>query len=217
LPVKIEEIEVTLSKIPRKTTAVWPNGYRQDNWPNYSHSLLRVTSTKTKTSWIIDIGGGQYGICTPFWPWTDYVDNFINTSKPLEVYPHGTHRDVLRILGKIDGNPSMSYGLVGDVAEAIDRASDSFARNNNLQLSALIQLSDQEFQLQTTALLNAINTAVLAYKVNHARKIGAKWRASQRYERMNPGVSGVRNAESAKQLYAQRLIKTEYASGATSA
>jgi hypothetical protein len=185
---------------------VHPSGYRQDNWPKYFHSLLQVTSTKTKTQWIVDIGGGQYGICTPFWPAADYVDRYISTDQPLKIYPHGTHKDILKILGKIEGNPSMIYGLTGDVARTIDEAATAFEKSNNFQLKTLVLLADQEeLERQKLVLLGTIDIAVRGYIVKNKKAIAAKWRASQRYEKKHPGVSSSLNHKATHKLYAERL------------
>jgi hypothetical protein len=186
---------------------VHPGGYRQDNWPKYLHAMLQVTSTKTKTQWIIDLGGSQYGICTPFWPAAEYVDRYINTNQSLQVYPHGTHRDILKTLGKIEGIPSMVYGLVGDVAGAIDEAATTFEKSNNFQLNTLVHLTDQkEFDQQKVALLGAIDITVRDYIVKNKKAIAAKWRASQRFEEKYPGVSSSLNDKATHKLYAERLI-----------
>jgi hypothetical protein len=212
LQVGIHEVEFGLRSIPRKTTAVHPNGYRQDNWPNYSHFLLRVISTKTKTQWAMDIGGGQYGIVTPLWPWEDYVSKFVETRFCMRVYPLGTNRAILQELGKISGNPSMTYGMIGDVAGAIDGATNTFEKTN-LKLSALVQLSDDEFVSRKEVLLHSIDAAVHEYKEKHDGSITAKHRAAQIYERKNYGLSSQRNIEATKRLFGEHLMSEEHATG----
>jgi hypothetical protein len=163
----------------------------------------------------VDISGGQYGICTPFWPAKDYVNRFLcTTSQPMKMYPHGTHKDVLKILGKIDGNPSMVYGLVGHVAGAIDEAATTFEKSNGLSLSALVHLNDrEEFERQKDALLGDIDAAVCNYKAKNDQAIAAKWQASQLYEAKHPGISMALNHKTTHALYAQRLITTDITGG----
>jgi hypothetical protein len=135
-----------------------------------------------------------------------YVDRYINTDQPLKVYPHGTHRDILKILGKIEGNPSMVYGLVGDVAGAIDEAATTFEKTNNFQLTTLVHLTDQEeFDRQKVALLGTIDIAIRGYIGKNKKAIAAKWRASQRFEEKHPGVSSSLNHKATHKLYAERL------------
>lgn len=156
LQVTVDEIDLIPRCIPRKTTAVHPNGYRQDNWPNYSHSLLRVISIKTMSKWAIDIGGSQYGIFTPLWRWEDYMRSFVEMKYTMKVFPLGTNKAVLKEVGKIPGNPSTIYGMVGDVAGALDEAIAIFEKRK-FKLSSLLLLSDNDFnsQLYCALLLNA--------------------------------------------------------------
>jgi hypothetical protein len=210
--VNIDEVEVNLHAIPRKTTAVHPNGYRQDNWPGYSHFLLRITSIKSKTQWALDIGGGQFGICKALWQWKDYANCFLDTTNSIKVYPYGTNKVIIDSLGKLEGNPSMIYGLIGDMAAAMDNAVTCFEKNMNLKLSALISLNDNDFSKHKVALLDAIHAAVHNYKKGKAKQITAKYKAVQAYETRHPRVSSGRCIQSMRQLFEQHLARTEQAS-----
>jgi hypothetical protein len=208
--VKVEEVQIALRWVPRKSTAVHATGMRQTNWPKNSHTLLRVTSTKTKTQWAMDIGGGQYSICTPFWPWEDYVSRFIDTSQVTEIYYFGTNKHLLSALGCIEGRPSLTYGVVGDAAKAFDEASAAFAKSNKLQLSALLQLGDEEFDARKCALLDAVDMAVREYKVKNAKALAAKYEAVDKYEMKYPGLSAAKNNKITKEFYRQSLATTEH-------
>jgi hypothetical protein len=199
---------VNLRKIPRKITAVHPDGYREDNWPNYSHFLLRVAHDK-KTKWVPDIAGGQFSIYTPFWKWDDYVNTFVDTKKPIKIYPSGANKSVLHELGKLDGNPSLAYGLVGDIAKAVDEAVAAFEEGHNLKLGALLLLTDRDHNIQKTALLTAIDVAIDTYKRVKDSKIRGDCLTARRYETKHPGLSTAKCQQGFEQYFAQRLNTIE--------
>jgi hypothetical protein len=185
---EIEEVEVQLRAPPRKVTVVHFIGTRQDNWPNYTHFLLRATHTKTKTKWALDIAGGQFGICNPFWNWEEYVNFFVNLQTPMKVYPSGTNQSIVNELGTLDGVASLTYGLVGDIAKAMDKAVEEFEKNHKVTLAALLKLTGAGYESQRSALLKAMTMAIRNYKQTHDNEIQAKYRKFAAYDRKYPGL-----------------------------
>jgi hypothetical protein len=120
------------------------------------------------------------------------------------MYPHGTNKAIMDSLAKLEGIPSMTYGLVGDIAAAMDRAVTGFEKNTNIKLSALVSLCDNDFGNQKVALHEAIDTAV-----RNRKQIIAKHKAAQAYEMRCPGVSYGRCMQVTKQLFEQNLADTE--------
>jgi hypothetical protein len=188
--VHIDEINVELRSIPRKTIAVLPNGFRQANWPTYSHALVRFTSVKTKTRWVLDFGGGQYGICQALWKWSEYATCFVNPEKALEVSPFGATKALLGALGELDGNPSLAYGLVGEVAKVIDKAVTDGEKDKLFVVSTMVhELDDNRFNEQKSALLKALHVAVRHCVQTHSFQ--DKIRAAKAFESRFPGRSQV--------------------------
>jgi hypothetical protein len=162
------------------------------NWPCPSHFLLRVTHTESKRQWALDIGGAQFGIYQSFWDWEAYVREFVNTKTPMKVFYFGFCRDIMRDSGKLDGAYPMTIGLTEHVAEAMDAAVTTFERRHDLPFAELLRFTSDDFEVQKSALLNTINTAIDSYKTTNDREIRAKFEAAIDYERRNPGLANLR-------------------------
>lgn len=140
--------------------------------------------------WAMDIAGGQSGICAPLWDWRSYYQTFIDPLKPISVYNFGTNKAVLHVLGKMDGNPSLTYGLGETAALIMNDALATFEKRRDVLLPKFLKLSDEEYAVQEVALLNAIVMAICDYKKNQSGEIMAKCHASRSHEKRFPGESG---------------------------
>jgi hypothetical protein len=149
------------------------------------------------------------------WKWADYASRYLDANKVIKLYPYGTNKAALDKLGRLDGNPSMVYGLIGDMAGAMDGAVTAFEENANIKLSALLLLENDEFNRQKSALLETIDLAVQTYKKVMDKQIAGKYRAVQAYERKYPGLSSRRCTQMTQQLFGEGIAVTE-PSGSTS-
>lgn len=200
LRVHIDEVIVELRSVPRKTIAVHPDGFRQANWPNYSHALLRFTSIKTKTQWVVDFGGGQYGICQPFWKWPEYLKSFVKLTTKVKASPFGATNALFDVLGRLEGNPGLAYGMVGEVAKVMDSAAASAEKAGSFTLSTLVSEPDENlFKERKTMLLGALHEAVRGCV--QSRCFRGKIRAAKAYEARFPGRSSVACQEVSQRFY----------------
>ncbi|KAH7069423.1 hypothetical protein FB567DRAFT_224064 [Paraphoma chrysanthemicola] len=209
LRVRVDEVVVELGSVPRKTIAVHPNGLRQANWTSYSHALLRFTSIKTKTQWVIDFGGGQYGINQALWKWGDYSKSFVNLTAQIKVSPFGTTKALFDMLGELDGNPGLAYGMVGEVANVMGPAAATAAQAGAFNISALVSdPDDQQFLGRKTALLCAFHSAVRSYI--QSPRFDQKIRAEEAFERRFPGRSYEAVAKASEMFFAKYPARMEF-------
>jgi hypothetical protein len=194
---------VALGNVPLKSTFDMPDGQHSSNTAAV-HEVFRVTSAKTGQQWAIDINGGQYGICQPLWKWQTYENTFVK--RVAAVYRPATFKTLLAHLATIEGNPSLTYGVVGDAAMELDIAVDIWEQEH-LQLSKLVALGQAEFQAQKTSLHQAMDDAVRKFV-----KAGAylsKVRAAKTYEAAHPCVSQMRCTAASKWLDTVSLLRAE--------
>ncbi|KAH7398597.1 hypothetical protein BKA66DRAFT_407497 [Pyrenochaeta sp. MPI-SDFR-AT-0127] len=200
LNITIEEVNLALESIPRNLTYVMPNGAREDIWPRHTHAAFRVTSSKTKRQWILDISGPQYGIYKNCWEWPTYQKSFAATL--IRAYPSGTHESLFKIVREIKGNPSLTHGVVGDAAKCHKVAATNWAKENGMSLSYMMTLEDEVFEQQKSHLLKAMNGAVVAFVKtgNYAAKV----RAARAYTNAHPGKAEMECMQ-ASQLFFNQL------------
>ncbi|KAE8859120.1 hypothetical protein PTNB73_08600 [Pyrenophora teres f. teres] len=148
LDIHVEEVCLSLGRIPRKISYNSPHGGSDHNWPNYFHEALRITSSRSKKQWVIDISGAH---------------------------------DII-------GNPSMSYGVVGVVAEHMNEASKKWAIEHNISLSDLLTMEEEEFRQAKDELLQNMSDAVRGFL--KANKFDKEFQAAKAYEYKYPGLSG---------------------------
>jgi hypothetical protein len=185
LNIKVEEVSVSLGTIPRKITVHSPFGGGDDNWPQYHHDVIRVTSIKTKKRWVIDISGAQYGIYQAFWSWEEYKNKYATSTQKAQTL--GTNKARLKILAKSPGNPYLCYGLVGLVADHLDEAVNNWRMDHGVSLTGLLNLDDKEYEEASSELLRTLDDSVRTYVKTHDYK--AELQAAQSYERRYPGKS----------------------------
>ncbi|KAF2845061.1 hypothetical protein T440DRAFT_502704 [Plenodomus tracheiphilus IPT5] len=173
LKIQIEEINVSMYNIPRKTITVHPNGFQHSNWPGYSHDLLRITSKATGTQWAIDISGGQYGITAVFWPWKQF--NLLHVKDVEKIYPFGTHKQQKALEGKVWGSSVLVCGVVGEVAADMDSVVKDWETDHKTKLSDLVRLPERQYLDMVAKLTDHMSHANRIFIKN--LKITAKVRA----------------------------------------
>jgi hypothetical protein len=164
--------------------------------------MVRFTSVKTKTQWILDFAGGQYGICQALWKWSEYAKCFVNPEKALRVCPFGATKALLGVLGELDGNPSLIYGLVGEVAKVMDKAVADGEKGMSFVVSSIVHEPDENrFNEQKSALLKALHVAARHCVQTHSFQ--DKIRAARAFDLRFPGRSFV-TSETVKQQFSTR-------------
>ncbi|KAJ4364665.1 hypothetical protein N0V83_009262 [Neocucurbitaria cava] len=184
LKVKVHEVQVNLKNIERKTTAVGPGGSRHSNWPNFVHEVLHVKSSKTGRQWLIDISGGQFGICQAFWKWEDYEAKYVE--RVTAKFNPSTMKILIGKLAKIPGNPTLAYELPGQAAAELDQALAKWT-TNHMVLSDLIKLKDKEYEPLKRDLLRRMDEAVSNFIKRN--DFTALVKTQKAYEAVNPRTS----------------------------
>jgi len=191
LDVKVEEISLTLGRIPRKITYHTPFGGSDDNWPKYAHEILRVTSSKSKKQWVIDISGAQYGITETFWDWETYANEYMVKLRATHAF--GFNKIMIKNLGVIPGNPCMAYGVIGVVAKQMNRTIDEWATERGISLSDLPKMGEEDFRQAKNEFLQTVSDAVREFiNVNSFDK---EFQAAKAYEKKFPGMSAAQAKE----------------------
>jgi hypothetical protein len=199
LNIKIQEVRISLGRIPRKITVRKFDGAGDDNWPNYYHDVIRITSSKTKKQWVIDISGAQYGICRAFWSWEEYAIEHLATAQQAQAI--GTNKALLKALAKVPGNPYLTYGLVGLVADQLDQARHKWRADTGLSLAGLLDLDNKKYKKARSELLQTVDVAVRTHvQTNNYKK---EFQAAQSYERKYPGKSARICVEKTNSFFAQ--------------
>lgn len=132
----------------------------QSNWPAYQHTVLLLTSRKSRAQWVMDFAGGQYGIEQAMHTWAHYKAAFVD--KIVGIYHVGAHKNIIDELGKMAGPPSLSYGLVGRAAAELDKALSKWESEHS-PLPTMRGLADVEFARQKTSLLRVLSEAVRSF------------------------------------------------------
>ncbi|KAL7776992.1 hypothetical protein CFE70_007413 [Pyrenophora teres f. teres 0-1] len=115
-----------------------------------------------------------------------YVDAYnVNVKKIMAL---GFNKAMIKDLSDIIGNPSMSYGVVGVVAEHMNEASKKWAIEHNISLSDLLTMEEEEFRQAKDELLQNMSDAVRGFL--KANKFDKEFQAAKAYEYKYPGLSG---------------------------
>jgi hypothetical protein len=199
LNIEVEEVSVSLGTIPRKITIRNPFGGGDDNWPEYKHDVIRITSIKTKKKWVIDISGAQYSIYQAFRSWEEYENKYLASTK--EVHAVGTNKALLKHVAKISGNPYLCYGLVGIVADHLDEAVNNWRMDNGISLTSLLDLDDKDYEEASSKLLRTLDDSVRTYVETH--DYNEKFKAAKAYERKYPLRSARTCDEVTKSFFSQ--------------
>ncbi|KAI4649688.1 hypothetical protein J4E93_004008 [Alternaria ventricosa] len=184
LNIKVEEVLVTLGTVPRKIIFHDKLG-KTDNltWPFCDHKIIRVTATKTKKQWIMDLTGAQFGIYQTFWSWEEYANKF--STKTHDVDPIGDNKAMFEKLAKNPGNPGLEHRLMRMVADHLDEVVRGWKAESGLSLAALLDLNKETYEQASSKLLQTMDLAIRAHVKTHDYK--AEFQAAQAYEREHQG------------------------------
>ncbi|CAN9433516.1 unnamed protein product [Alternaria alternata] len=186
LDVKIEEVSVDLKLPPHKVILHYDNGQGDCNYPRYHHEIIRVTSTKTKKAWVIEISGAQYGIHQALWSWQEYQSRFME--QVHRVFPFGTSKALLKKIGELPGSPSMTSGVVGKVADHLaNKVNNDWQATSNFSLSQLVATDEGNFTQGKLDLLRFMNNVVRTFV--HANEFRDEYKDMIAYELKLPGQS----------------------------
>jgi hypothetical protein len=196
LDVKIEEIRVVLKPRVHKVITRLVNDGDSQGYPGYQpehkHEIFRVTSTKTKKVWIIDIGGTQFGIHRAMWTWKEYQSPF--TQEVDQAFPFGTHKAALKKASEFQGNPTLTCGVSGKIAECLASAvNNDWQAASDFTLSQMVALHEEHFNRAKLELLKFMNGVVRIFV--HTNNFQAKHKAAVAYELNHPGLSKRRTEE----------------------
>jgi hypothetical protein len=200
LDVKIEEIRVVLKPHVHKVITRIVNDGDRHGYPGYQpehkHEIFHVISTKTKKVWVIDISGAQFGIHRAMWTWKEYQSRF--TQEVDQVFPFGTHKAALKKASEIHGNPTMTCGVAGKIAECLASAvNDDWHAASEFTLSQMVALDEEHFNKAKLELLKFMDDVVRIFV--DTNNFQAEYKAAVAYELNHPGLSkrrteGVLNA-----------------------
>jgi hypothetical protein len=162
-----------------------PGKMAQENWPNFFHEILRLTSTKTGRQWAIDISGPQYGLVQSCWDWQYFKNAYIDQIH--NVFAFRFNEIMLRELGKIPGNPTLVFGAIWPIATYFDEVVESWMTGPGMELSKLLMLGDAQYEAKQAAFLDHMDAALK----EHMKTIDTTnvFRTNTKYEAMNPGAS----------------------------
>ncbi|KAF1846045.1 uncharacterized protein K460DRAFT_386407 [Cucurbitaria berberidis CBS 394.84] len=173
LPIEIHEVAVKLKKPPRKNTAVHPGGFRQPNWPDYSHFLLRLTSKKSGKMWYIDITGGQYGLCQSFWRVKEFDQRYVDTIQGVSLF--GKNKAYIKACSKANATMHLIYGSSLDAAAVLDQAMHRWIKENGITCYGIISANEMEHSIHKEKLLSTLDTALKEFvaKADYSNDIRA--------------------------------------------
>lgn len=170
---------------------------------------MRIKHAKSKSQWAIDVTGGQFGIFEPFWKWDDYVTRFVETARPMLIYPLGTNKAVLKELSKLEGTHSMKFGVIQDFVKVMKESSSAFEKSQNTELAALLQVSEDDFVQKKKMLLQEIAGAICKYKKSMEKKHIAMYKAAEAYEYKKPNANLNKVHQIMMPIFQQHLQATE--------
>jgi hypothetical protein len=108
----------------------------------------------------------------------------------MKVYPSGTNKELFRTLGRLQGEPSMTHGVVGEVVKEMSKAVIVDGVDGIPNLSALCLLKQAEFDDQKTALLGALDSVARAYVSREHLGIQGKYMKAEVYKRKTQREGG---------------------------
>ena len=190
MDVKIEEIRVVLKPhlqkvIPRIIYDVDSQGY-PGLQPEHKHEIFRVTSMRTKKVWVIDISGAQFDIHRAMWTWKEYQSRF--TQEVDQVFPLGTHKAALKKASELQGNPTLTCGVAGKIAERLASAvNNDWHAASDFTLSQMVALDEEHFNKAKLDLLKFMDDAVRIFV--RTNSFQAEYKAAIAYELNHPALS----------------------------
>jgi hypothetical protein len=184
----VDEVGLTLKHIPRKITVYDHGGKSSHNWPADAHTVIRITSTKTRKEWYLDFSGVQFGIYRTLWGCTE----FKSAHRAVEIegpgpFPFGTCRASLKEIGKMPGPGTLICGAVGEVAEHLNTTAAGWATDRGIVVSRMLALDDGNFDRLKVDLLATNHEAVRKFVA--ANDFRAELETLTQYERQRLGLS----------------------------
>lgn len=154
------------------------------------HDTLLLTSNKTGREWVIDISGGQFGICEPFWKFNDYQDRFAATI--VSKRSLGWNKLFTLETVKTKGLQAMILGLYWDASVVLIEEAKRW-ETEHVRLAQLPTLSEEQFAETKGSLLQAVNLRVKGF----VRAVDATQRvlSGLEYDSMYPGQSSIEVAK----------------------
>lgn len=184
LKVDIEELGVIPKNVPRKTVSICSNGIVQESSTGFQHTILRLTSRRSGTTWVFDICGAQFGIVKVLHAWPQYQEAFVK--KVRQVFPAGILQRTVADLAVVEGISSVVYGVVGKVARVANEAVDAWEMKD-MSLASLRALDDADYEPRKDNLLNAMHVTVRRYM--QTNDFGPIVKAAKLYLSQHPGES----------------------------
>jgi hypothetical protein len=183
----VHKVGFTMTRIPRKNTVYNHKGNFNHDWPGITHTVNKVTSTRTEKEWYLDFSGAQFGIYRKLWGCTEYK----TAHKAIEVEGHApspfdTCKAILQNLGKMPGQNSFFPGAVGQVADHLNTTAVGWATGRGIVVSRMLALHDGNFDRLKVELLATMQGEVR--KFVRANNFAAEFEAAFRYERQRLGL-----------------------------
>jgi len=185
MDVKFDEISIVLGRVLRRIMFPKPEGGYLDNWPSHLHDVLRITATKSKKQWIIDLSGAQYGICRTLWTWEEYKAAY--AAKISKVQAFGASKARFKLGAKLPGRTSLRLAVGEMAANHMNEAVNKWKVKCALSLPDLIRMRPEEHKQAILDLLGAIDKEVYRFTKNNDFR--EEYAAADLYETMNPGKS----------------------------
>ena len=185
MDVKFDEISIVLGRVLRRVSVPIPSGGYLDNWPSHLHDVLRITATKSKKQWIIDLSGAQYGICRTLWTWEEY--KFAYAANISKVQAFGASKARFKLGAKLPGRTFLSLAVGAMAADHMNEAVNEWKVKRALSLPDLTRMKPEEYKQAALDLLGAIDKEFYGFIKNNDFK--EEFAAATLYETMNPGKS----------------------------
>lgn len=126
------------------------------------------------------------------WTWKEYQSRF--TQDVDQVLPFGTHKAALKKASEIQGNPTMTWGVLGKIAECLASAvNNDWHTTSDFTLSQMVALDEEHFNKAKLSLLRFMHDVVR--KFVHTNNFQAEYKAAVAYELSHPALSKRREEE----------------------
>ncbi|KAI4687394.1 hypothetical protein J4E81_008244 [Alternaria sp. BMP 2799] len=185
MDVKFDEVSLILGRVLRRIMFPIPSGRHVDNWPSHLHDVLRITATKSKKQWIIDLSGAQYGICRTLWTWEEYKAAYAANISKVQAF--GVSKARFELGAKLPGLTFLGLAVGAMAADHMNEAVNKWKVKRALSLPDLIRMRPEEHKQAILDLLGAIDKEVYRFTKNNDFK--EEFAAATLYETMNPGKS----------------------------
>lgn len=120
------------------------------------------------------------------WTWKEYQSRF--TQEVDQVFPFGTHKAALKKASELQGNPSMTCGVAGKIAEYLASAvNNDWHAASGFILSQMVALDEEHFNKEKLELLKFMDDVVRIFV--HTNNFQAEYKAAIAYELNHPALS----------------------------